>query len=354
MNPSFWHGKRVLVTGHTGFKGSWLCLWLQKMGARVTGLSLPPEGAPSLFELGRVAQGMDSRFGDVRDIATVQAAVRESQPEIALHLAAQPLVRRSYREPVETFATNVMGTAHVLEAARATDSVKVCLIITTDKCYENREWDYPYRENDTLGGHDPYSASKACAEFVSAAYRRSFCEAAGISVATARAGNVIGGGDWSEDRIIPDCVRALEAGRAIEVRNPGAVRPWQHVLEPLAGYLRLARRQWEAPQDFARPWNFGPDPANVLTVGELVERFVAHWGEGRQLQRSEASAPHEAGILQLDISRTRTRLGWRPVFDIASTVSLTVDWYRQCHARDVRNLCEGQIAAYESAAGAQA
>lgn len=354
MNPSFWHGKRVLVTGHTGFKGSWLCLWLQKMGARVTGLSLPPEGAPNLFELGRVAQGMDSRFADVRDMAAVQATVRESQPEIVFHLAAQALVRRSYRDPVETFATNVMGTAHVLEAVRCSGSVRVCVIVTTDKCYENREWDYPYRENDALGGHDPYSASKACAEFVSAAYRRSFCEAAGISVATARAGNVIGGGDWSEDRIVPDCVRAIMAGRAVEVRNPGAVRPWQHVLEPLAGYLHLARRQWEAPEDFAGPWNFGPDPANVLTVGELVRRLLAHWGAGGQVQRSDAAAPHEAGMLRLDISRARARLPWRPVFDIGATVGLTVDWYRQHRDQDVRGLCETQIAAYESAAGAHA
>ncbi len=350
MTHPFWTGKRVLVTGHTGFKGGWLCLWLQRLGARVCGYGLPPDTRPSLFDLARVGDGMDSLIGDIRDAAALESALARTRPAVVFHLAAQPLVRRSYREPQYTFSANVMGTVNLLEAVRKSDTVRVCQIITTDKCYENRESDTPYRETDALGGHDPYSGSKACAELAAAVWRRSFLAGKGISLATARAGNVIGGGDWSEDRIVPDFVRALEAGRPLGVRNARAIRPWQHVLEPLSGYLWLARRQWEAPGDFAEAWNFGPDERGVLTVGQLADRLVAHWGAGGWECRDETEAPHEAGILRLDISKARERLAWRPVLDPEDTVRMTAGWYRARGGGEARALCEGQIAEYELAA----
>ena len=352
MNATFWSGKTVLVTGHTGFKGGWLCLWLQSLGARVVGYALPPDTAPNLFQLADVAQGMTSVIGDVRDLSALSATLETHCPEIVFHLAAQPLVRRSYESPVETYATNVMGTVHVLEAVRQTPSVRVCQVITTDKCYENREWDYPHREIDRLGGHDPYSNSKACAELAAAAYRDSFFAGrTEFSLATARAGNVIGGGDWAPERIVPDCIRSLERGEPIVLRNPHAIRPWQLVLEPLAGYLKLAEQQWLAPQQFSGAWNFGPSGDKSIAVGTLVEQIIHVWGGGSwQLHAQAATQPHETGALRLDISKANIRLDWHPVYTVAQAVEQSVSWYQQAGQSPepgrMRALCQEQIANY--------
>lgn len=325
----FYAGKRVLVTGHTGFKGSWLCRWLQRMGARVVGFALPPDQEPSLFEAAGVARGMTSILGDLRDLAALSGAVAEHRPEIVLHLGAQALVRRSYREPVDTFATNVMGTLHVLEACRLAPSTRAIVVVTSDKCYENREWVWGYREHEPLGGFDPYSASKACAEIVAAAYRRSFLSAeGGPAVASARAGNVIGGGDWSEDRLVVDIVRAVAAGRPALIRNPRSTRPWQHVLDPLAGYLLLARRLYEEGQAHAEAWNFGPSE-DPLPVVELARRLVQRMGRGElEIAAADPRAPHEATALRLDCSKARARLGWQPRIDIERALAMTARWYR--------------------------
>lgn len=353
VNAVFWNGKTVLLTGHTGFKGGWLALWLQHLGAKVIGYALPPNTEPNLFEQAGVADGMTSIYGDVRDGAHLASVVMEYRPDIVFHLAAQPLVRYSYEFPTETYAVNVMGTVNMLDAVRHSPSVRVCQIITTDKCYENREWDYPYREIDRLGGHDPYSSSKACAELVSASYRQSYFSLPGMaSVATARAGNVIGGGDWALDRILPDCIRALGCNQPINVRNPAAIRPWQHVLEPLSGYLLLAEKQWSGPQEFGNAWNFGPG-AETMTVGALVDQVLAAWGEGsRKAPAHAAVAPHEAGILKLDISKAESRLGWHPVYDTARAIFQTVRWYRESQSLSaggaVRDLCLAQIAEYSA------
>lgn len=351
---TFWHGKSVFLTGHTGFKGGWLALWLQMLGAKVTGYALAPSTNPSLFHAAGVEGGLQSVIADIRDAARLTSAMRAAQPDVVFHLAAQPLVRASYREPVETFATNVMGTVNVLEAARGLDSVAGVVVITTDKCYENREWVYPYREVDALGGHDPYSASKACAELVTAAYRSSFAIPDGRpAIATARAGNVIGGGDWSEDRIVPDCIRALTRGESIAVRNPAAVRPWQHVLEPLAGYLALAEALLVNPGHYGRAWNFGPDNRSVLRVGQLVELLVQAWGQGAWHTPEQVAQPHEAHVLRLDISQSLEALPWRPIYDARTAIERTIDWYRQAQGADasaVGNLCRQQIAAYLAAA----
>ena len=327
-------GRRVFLTGHTGFKGSWLALWLAEMGAEVTGFALAPPTTPSLFELA----GVESRLarhtiGDVRDRGTLARAMSEARPEIAIHLAAQPLVRASYEQPVETFETNIMGTVHFLEAVRASGSVRVALNVTSDKCYENREWEYAYRENDAMGGFDPYSASKGCSELVTAAYRSSFLGAeSGVRVASARAGNVIGGGDWALDRIVPDCIRALTDGRPIVVRNPDAVRPWQHVLEPLSGYLLLAQRLWEdGGEAFAEGWNFGPSAAAGVQVSDVVAGLVASWGSGSWESPSLPDQPHEANLLRLDIAKAQARLGWQPLWDVATTIERTVRWYCAWH-----------------------
>lgn len=356
MTTSFWAGKTVLVTGHTGFKGGWLSLWLQQLGAKVIGFALPPDTRPSLFEMAGIEQGMVSVFGDVRDLTALHAVMEEHQPQIVFHLAAQPLVRHSYTFPVETYATNVMGTVHLLDAVRTTNSVRVCQVITSDKCYENREWDFAYRENDRLGGHDPYSNSKACAELVAAAYRDSFfTQREGFSLATVRAGNVIGGGDWAKDRIIPDCIRSIECGEPIVLRNPGAIRPWQHVLEPLSGYLWLAQKQWLEPQRFAGAWNFGPGGEKGTPVSDLVEQVIAAWGSGSwRLHEEAAKQPHEAGILKLDITKTNTRLDWYPAYGVPQAVKQTVAWYKLADqptdSDHVRALCHDQIAEYVGAA----
>jgi CDP-glucose 4,6-dehydratase len=364
-----YRGRRVFVTGHTGFKGAWLSLWLAELGAEVHGYALNPPTTPSLFDEARVAERLAShRVADVRDAAAVAAAVREVRPEVVLHLAAQPLVRRSYREPRETFDTNVMGTVNVLEAVRATPGVRACQVVTSDKCYENRGWAYAYRENDPMGGADPYSASKGCAELVVAAYRRSFLPpggdkgagtdkgGGGPSLASVRAGNVIGGGDWAEDRIIPDSVRALAAGEAVPVRNPRAVRPWQHVLEPLGGYLLLAARQWADPADptWADGWNFGPPAAGGVPVRDVVNLAVETWGSGTWVDRSDPAQPHEAHTLKLDVTKACTLLGWRPVLSVREAVAETVGWYRRRAAAgaafDARGECLAQIHSYASRA----
>ncbi len=343
-----WQGRRVLVTGHTGFKGGWLCLWLQSLGAEVHGLALAPSTTPSLHELAQVDAGMQGRIGDIRDLATVRAAVDAAQPEVIFHLAAQPLVRASYADPVATYATNVMGTVHVLEAARACGRVRAVVNVTTDKCYENREWPWPYREDEPLGGHDPYSSSKACAEIATASWRRSFLQAPGLpAVATARAGNVIGGGDWSEDRLLPDLLRAWETGRPAVLRNPLAVRPWQHVLEPLAGYLLLAQRLLAGGDAWARAWNFGPVEGDARQVGWVADTLAHHWpGSAGWVQDAQAQ-PHEAQLLRLDATLARVRLGWQPCWPLAHALAQVADWHRSWRAGDdARGLCLRQIQAY--------
>ena len=352
VNPGFWRGRRVLVTGHTGFKGSWLCLWLQSLGAELTGFGLRPPTEPSLFESGQIAGGMRHLEGDVRDAGRLLQALRESRAEIVIHLAAQPLVRQSYVDPVETYATNVMGTVHLLEAVRATKGVRAVVVVTTDKCYENREWAWGYRENEPLGGYDPYSNSKACAELVAAAYRSSFFNAKeharhGVAVATARAGNVIGGGDWAKDRLIPDILAAFVRKESVRIRHPNAIRPWQHVLEPLRGYLLLAERLCEAGPDFAEAWNFGPDERDARTVEWIVQDMRRVWGDGATWSRDEQVHPHEATFLRLDISKARARLGWRPVLGLEQALPLVVEWHRAWYGGvDMRAFSLGQIDHY--------
>lgn len=324
----FWAGKRVLVTGHTGFKGSWLCEMLLARGAQVSGLALAPDTRPALFDQLGLSRRMDHAIGDIRDATSVAVRLRDTRPDVVLHLAAQPLVRRSYREPLETWATNVMGTAHLLEAIRHLDAPCAVVVVTTDKVYENREWEHPYRETDPLGGHDPYSASKAGTEVVAQSWRKAFFAGTGVRLVTARAGNVIGGGDWSEDRILPDLARAFGAGRPLLVRNRHAVRPWQHVLDPLAGYLLLAERL-SGPDGtrFETAFNFGPEPADQRSVGALVEEARLHW-TGDWTDATDPAAPHEAGQLALSIERARLMLGWQPRWDFARAVAETVGWYR--------------------------
>ena len=354
MNPSFWQGKRVLLTGHTGFKGSWLSLWLQSMGAQVTGYALAPPTNPSLFNIAEVAQGMTSVIGDIRDLSNLQAVFAEHQPEIVIHMAAQPLVRYSYQNPVETDSANVMGTVHLLEAVRNTPGVKAVVNITTDKCYENREWSWGYRENEPMGGFDPYSNSKGCAELVSAAYRSSFFNADtyaqhGVATATVRAGNVIGGGDWAQDRLIPDILSAFEQGRKVDIRNPHAVRPWQHVMEPLSGYLTLAEQLFEHGPSFGEGWNFGPNDEDAKPVGWIAEQMAALWGADAQWQVDTGVHPHEAHYLKLDISKARSRLDWHPALRLKDALALIIDWSKQRAAgTNMRQLTLSQLQAYQA------
>lgn len=348
IRPGFWRGRRVFLTGHTGFKGSWLALWLQQMGAEVSGYALEPQTSPSLFDLAGVGRAMVSTMGDVRELAALQGAMRAADPEVVFHLAAQSLVRRSYAEPVETYATNVMGTVNLLEAVRHCERVRAAVVVTSDKCYENREWVWPYRENEPLGGHDPYSSSKGCAELVTAAYRASFFAAGRpAAVASARAGNVIGGGDWAADRLIPDIVRAVEAGTPVRIRNPGAVRPWQHVLEPLAGYLTLAERLHERGGEFAEAWNFGPSAEDCRPVGWVVERLAQEWGGALRFESDAAEHPHEAHFLTLDSSRARARLDWAPRWRLQDALRSIAAWHKAHRAgADMRAAVLGQIAEY--------
>lgn len=327
---SFYAGKTVLVTGHTGFKGSWLCRVLQLAGARVVGLALAPDTTPNLFEAAEIGRDMSSTLGDVRDLNVVRESVATAQPEIVFHLAAQALVRRSYREPLETYSTNVMGTANVLEACREAKRLRAVVIVTTDKCYENRGWAWGYRENDRLGGVDPYSSSKACAELVTAAYRQSFFKDPDQpAIGSVRAGNVIGGGDWCEDRLIPDIVRGVSRDEPIVIRNPRATRPWQHVLEPLFGYLLFARRLSERAEGLASSYNFGPRDDDVVDVGRVAQRLIELMGRGTlKTPPPRGDEPHEARVLQLDISQARSDLGWRPRTDLEEALRLTAQWYR--------------------------
>lgn len=348
-----WAGRKVFLTGHTGFKGAWLALWLGRLGARVTGYALQPPSAPSLFELARVREGMRSVIADVRDPGRLVQEMSGAEPEVVFHLAAQSLVRHSYAEPVETYAVNVMGTANVLDAVRRVPSVRTAVIVTTDKCYENLETTRGYRESDRLGGHDPYSNSKACAELVTQSFRDSFfsgAKAGGVGIASARAGNVIGGGDWAADRLLPDFVRAIVAGRPVRVRRPEAVRPWQHVLDPLSGYLRLAERLLADGKRWGEGWNFGPDESDARNVRWVVERFTQLWGDGARWEADPGPHPHEAGMLRLDISKARERLGWRPTWDIERALERTVAWYRaQAKGGDARELALAQIEDFEMA-----
>lgn len=346
-NKNFWHGKRVLLTGHTGFKGGWLALWLHRLGAKVTGIALPSAIQPSLFDLARVGDVTDSRFCDIRDAAKLALLVREADPEIVLHLAAQPLVLASYRQPLDTFAINVMGTVHLLEALRGL-STRVAVVVTTDKVYRTREWHYPYREDDALGGHDPYSASKVAAETVVASYRDAFLAEQGVAMTTARAGNVIGGGDWSEDRLIPDAVRVWQAGKPLAVRHPQAIRPWQHVLEPLAGYLALVEKLWDAP-GLAGAYNFGPETSEAATVRQVVELARNAYGQGEVVWRDGSHGPHESDWLGLEIAKARALLGVKPRWGLPEAVRRTMNWYRRlAEGVDARALCEADIVDYET------
>lgn len=326
----FWRGKRVFVTGHTGFKGSWLCLLLQRWGAELKGYAFAPATAPAMFLEANVAEGMTSEIGDVRDLATLTTSMTEFDPEIVIHMAAQPLVRHSYREPVETYSVNVMGTVHMLEAARLCPSVKAIVNVTTDKCYENREWVWGYREHESMGGRDPYSSSKGCSELVTEAYRSSFfSKPTSAAVASARAGNVIGGGDWAADRLIPDILRAFEKNEPVIIRNPLATRPWQHVLEPLSGYLLLAERLYTDGQSYAEGWNFGPFDQDVRPVEWILNHMVNQWGEDARWEQGETPQPHEAQQLKLDINKAFTRLGWSPRWSLEETLDSILTWH-QC------------------------
>lgn len=347
---SFWGGKQVVVTGHTGFKGSWLCAWLEHLGAQTLGISLPPDTQPSLCTLAGIEKRVETVHADIRDASALQAAVTRFKPEIVFHLAAQSLVRRAYREPVETFATNVMGTVNLLEAVRKTSSVRAVVVITSDKCYANSETYRPFRETDPLGGAEPYSASKACAELVTAAWRQSyFCQGGPAALASARAGNVIGGGDWAPERLIPDCIRALADGRSIEIRNPHAIRPWQHVLDPINGYLILAEHLFNHGTAYARSWNFGPLGNEVREVAHIVEAIIARWGTPANWTVSPAPEIHEAGHLAIDATLAHEALGWSPRLSLDQGLSWTIDWYRRYHRGEAAGaLVDAQIREYEA------
>ncbi len=344
VDPGFWHDRRVLVTGHTGFKGSWLTLWLQSLGAQVTGFSNGVPTQPSLYELARVEDGIESFEGDVRDPEAIAKAMAACKPEVVIHMAAQPFVRRSFAEPRETYETNVMGTVNALEAVRGSEGVRAVVVVTTDKCYENREWAWGYREDEPMGGHDPYSSSKGAAELVTSAYRRSFfSDPEGPRLASARAGNVIGGGDWGEDRLVPDAMRAALANEAVRVRNPNAIRPWQHVVNPLSGYLVLAQAIWDTPEH-ARAWNFGPTDEEAQPVGWVVERLADLWPERIRWAFDDGPHPHEANYLKLDSSLARARLGWQPLAPLDTALEETVAWYREHEAgADMRQVTLDQL-----------
>lgn len=351
ISPTFWRNRKCLVTGHTGFKGSWLSFWLCELGAQVTGFGLPPEEGPNLFDQLGLDRRLDHHIGDIQDPELIMELVAETQPEVVLHLAAQPLVRRSYQEPMITWSTNVMGTVHLLEALRTLQQPCSAVLITTDKVYHNSEWMYGYRENDPLGGHDPYSSSKAAAEIAIASWRSSFCgqlphQSPHLRLASARAGNVIGGGDWAVDRIVPDAMRALGRGETIKVRNPAATRPWQHVLEPLCGYLHLAE-SLTSSADLATAFNFGPQLEANRCVRELVEEALKHW-PGRWQDQSDPTAPHEASLLNLVIDKAHHQLGWAPRWDFSTTVERTVNWYRRVQEGQASALecCRDDLAAY--------
>lgn len=354
LNPAFWRGRRVFLTGHTGFKGAWLALWLARLGALVTGYALAPPTRPNLFETAGVAGTLTHVLGDVRDRDALARALKAAAPEIVFHLAAQSLVRESYRTPVETVATNVMGTVHLLEAARQAPSVRAAVVVTSDKCYANHDPLRPCVESDPLGGRDPYSGSKACAEALTAAWRDAFF-GNGPAIASARAGNVIGGGDWAEDRLLPDAVRAFAAGQALRVRSPGATRPWQHVLDPLAGYLLLAEKLAQEGSAYATAWNFGPAAEGAATVERVATLACAQWGAGARWERDASPQPYEAPLLALDAGKARQTLGWRPRLALEVAVGWTIAWYRAApDGAGARVQCERQLDEYAALAGAAA
>jgi CDP-glucose 4,6-dehydratase len=352
LNTLFWRGKRIFLTGHTGFKGSWLSLWLQQLGAEVTGFALLPPTRPSLFEVANVTQGMMSVIGDIRNAQALTQAMSQAAPEIVIHMAAQPLVRRSYVDPVETYSTNVMGTVNLFEAVRQTASVRAVVNVTTDKCYENKEWVWGYRENEPLGGFDPYSSSKGCAELVTSAYRNSYFisgqkSCTSVALASARAGNVIGGGDWAEDRLIPDIVRAIEAGQSVKIRNPHAIRPWQHVLEPLSGYLDLAERLYVEGAAFAQAFNFGPSEQDARPVRWIVDAMTKQWAGDAKWHIDDGDHPHEAHYLKLDCSKARSALGWVPRWSLEQALQSIVAWHMAHRTgQNMKEVCEQQIADY--------
>lgn len=348
MDKNFWQGKKVFLTGHTGFKGSWLALWLHSLGAIVTGYALEPPTKPCLYELAQVDELIASSIGDINDYENVVQKLQESQAEIVFHLAAQPLVRKSYREPLNTYQTNVMGTANLLEAVRKSNSVQAVIIVTTDKCYKNNEWDWGYREIDELGGHDPYASSKACSELVVTAYRKSFFEQQNIRIATVRAGNVIGGGDWAEDRLIPDCLRSIQAGEKIILRNPEAIRPWQYVLEPLSGYLLLAEKLYTVGNKYNGAWNFGPCDSDAQPVEFLVKKLcqILKINDGYHIEKN--SELHEARYLKLDCSKAKNELGWQEKGSVELTLEKIASWHKAYQeGEDIRAVCLAEIKAYE-------
>jgi CDP-glucose 4,6-dehydratase len=348
VDASFWKGKKVYLTGHTGFKGSWLSLWLQNMGAIIKGYSLDVNTKPALFTKANVAEEMESEIGDIRDLEQLTESMVSFSPDILIHMAAQPLVRLSYLEPVETFTTNVIGTVNVLEAARKCSGLKAIVSVTTDKCYENKEWDWGYRESEPMGGHDPYSSSKGCAELVTSAYRRSFFSSEGTaSLASARAGNVIGGGDWAEDRLIPDILRAFEKSEPVVIRNPLSTRPWQHVLEPLSGYLVLAQELYLNGDDFAEGWNFGPKDEECKPVSWILDKMVESWGVNASWSLDKENNPHEAGFLKLDCSKAASRLKWKPKWNLQLTLKSIVDWHQlYTNGGDIKKQCLKEINTY--------
>ncbi len=354
MNYRFWQGKKVLITGHTGFKGSWLSLWLKRMGTHVTGYSLPPPTTPSLFEIAHVEDGIKSIIDDVRDPEKLRSCIVENKPEIIIHMAAQTLVRYSYHHPVETYFTNVMGTVNLLEAVRQCGEVRVVIIVTSDKCYENKGWLWGYRENDPMGGRDPYSSSKGCAELVTSAYRNAFFSEKdfvrhGVAVASVRAGNVIGGGDWAKDRLIPDIMNAFMENRPVLIRYPHAVRPWQHVLEPLSGYLCLAEKLWEDGARFARAWNSGPHVEDTRPVSWIVDHLISLWGDGACRELDTSTTLPEDNYIKLDCSQARNLLGWSPKLDLPTTLLWIVEWYRSYqHKKDMYAITADEISRFEN------
>ena len=349
-NKGFWRDKRVIITGHTGFKGSWLSLWLNSLGAQITGYALDPLTDPNLFNAFEIEKSIIDLRHDIRDLSVLKDVIKSTKPEIIIHMAGQTLVRESYKDPVGTYATNVMGTVNLLEATRSCDSVRVILVITSDKCYENREIDYGYCESDPMGGHDPYSSSKGCAELVTSAFRRSFFEDDSVvAVASARAGNVIGGGDWAADRIIPDAIRAFSEEHTLKVRNPDAIRPWQHVLEPLSGYMTLCEKMWDHSSEFSEGWNFGPEDESVQTVEKVADRVSSLWDDHATWEKSNRDHPHEATLLKLDITKAKDRLGWAPKWDLDTTLEKTVSWYKSYYnGINMYEMSLNQIAEYQA------
>ena len=357
MNSSFWSGKKVFITGHTGFKGSWLSIWLNEMGATLKGYSLEPITKPSLYYEVNVSTIMQSEYGDIRDFPKLSKSISDFKPDVIFHLAAQALVRQSYKDPIETYSTNVMGTVHLLEAARKTENTKAIINVTSDKCYENREWVWPYRENDPMGGYDPYSSSKGCAELVSSAYINSFFnselyETHQCSLASVRAGNVIGGGDWSDDRLIPDIIKAFSLKQDVEIRSPKAIRPWQHVLEPLSGYITLAEHLYSKGPEFNGPWNFGPNPEDAKPVEWIVSKMARLWGQEASWRINEDYHPHEAHYLKLDYSKSNKFLQWQPLWNIEETLKRTVNWYRKWQQKeDMTKYTASEIREYMTSKG---